>query len=160
MELKNKVFYNALIIICCFSFLLLSAYSGRCQEPGNPQMPPGNPPMQPDQPGGAMPGTEPPKVESVLSLKVSNNLLTLHAVNASLKSIVEQIGAKLKIDVLVYLRDEQTIITLDFENLDIIKAIVELSDFANFIYYKDAKTGTVKKILVSPKPQKGPGNVQ
>jgi hypothetical protein len=134
-----------------------------CQDPGYPQMPPGYPPgyppMQPDQPGGPMPGTEPPKVESVLSLKVSNNLLTLHAVNASLKSIVEQIGTKLKIDVLVYLKDEQTI-TLDFENLDIIKAIVELSDFANFIYYKDAKTGKVKKILVSPKPQKGPRNVQ
>jgi type II secretory pathway component GspD/PulD (secretin) len=120
-------------------------------------MPPGYSPMPSNQPG-EMTGTEEPKVESVLSLKISNNLLTLHAVNASLKSIVEQIGAELKIEVIVYLKDEQTI-TLDFENLDIIMAIVELSEFANFIYYKDATTGKVKKIMVSPKPQKGHGNV-
>lgn len=134
-------------VVYCLTFLFIYFRQGATQ--------PLQPPNRPPNPTLSQLGVEEPKVEYVLSLKViKGNLVTLHAVNASLKSIIQQIGAKLKIEeVVIYLKDEETI-TLDFEELDTIKAIDELSKFANFIYYKDAKTGKVKKIIVTPKSQK------
>ena len=147
MFLRRRNAIGKLFIVAyCLTFLFIYFRQGATQ--------PLQPPNRPPNPTSSQLGVEEPKVEYVLSLKViKGNLLTLHAVNASLKSVIQQIGAKLKIEVVIHLKDEETI-NLDFEELDIIKAIDELSKFANFIYYKDAKTGKVKKIIVTPKSQK------
>ena len=143
MFLRRRNAIGKLFIVAyCLTFLFIYFRQGATQ------------PLQPPNPTLSQLEVEEPEVEYVLSLKViKGNLLTLHAVNASLKSVIQQIGAKLKIEVVIHLKDEETI-TLDFEELDTIKAIDELSKFANFIYYKDAKTGKVKKIIVTPKSQK------
>ena len=147
MFLRRRNAIGKLFIVAyCLTFLFIYFRQGATQ--------PLQPPNRPPNPTSSQLGVEEPKVEYVLSLKViKGNLLTLHAVNASLKSVIQQIGGKLKIEVVIHLKDEETI-TLDFEELDTIKAIDELSKFANFIYYKDAKTGKVKKIIVTPKSQK------
>ena len=147
MFLRRRNAIGKLFIVAyCLTFLFIYFRQGATQ--------PLQPPNRPPNPTLSQLEVEEPEVEYVLSLKViKGNLLTLHAVNASLKSVIQQIGAKLKIEVVIHLKDEETI-TLDFEELDIIKAIDELSKFANFIYYKDAKTGKVKKIIVTPKSQK------
>lgn len=146
MCVKKNSICRLLIMACCIAFILATFQQISGQTRRNPRKPP--------SPPSGKPGDEESKVESVLSLKVTKGkLLTLHAVNASLKSVVQRIGAKLKIEVVAYLNDEETI-SHDFEELDIIKTIGELSEFANFIYYKDAKTGKVKKIVVTPKSQR------
>jgi hypothetical protein len=91
------------------------------------------------------PGT---KADFVLTVK--DNLISLDAKNASLKEILEEIGRKMKIEVLAGIPDTKKI-TAEFENLSIEEAINKLS--TNYSYAMDSTNGErrITKIIVLEK---------
>ena len=90
---------------------------------------------------------------TIPELKVTlknKDLITLHAVNASLKEAIEEIGKKLNIKVVAYLSEDEKI-TEDFIDQDFNKIIKSLSGYANIIYFTDSQKSKITKIIVTPK---------
>jgi hypothetical protein len=85
-------------------------------------------------------------------LTVNNNLISLKAEGASLKEILEEIGRRMKVDVVTGISDTQKI-TAEFENLSIEEAVNRLS--TNYSYVIDSTNGEKKiaKIIVLEKGQ-------
>src|SRR5262249_38255164 len=81
---------------------------------------------------------------------VKDNLISLKAKNASLKEILEEIGRRMKIDVIAVISDT-TKITAELYNLSVEEAVNRLS--RNYAYVMDATTGQRKitKIIVLEK---------
>jgi hypothetical protein len=88
------------------------------------------------------------KVDFVLTVR--NNLISLKAKDVSLKEVLEEIGRRMKIDVIAGIPDT-TKITAEFENLSVEAAVNRLS--TNYSYVMDSTTGQRKitKIIVLEK---------
>ena len=88
------------------------------------------------------------KVDFVLTVR--DNLISLKAKDASLKEVLEEIGRRMKIDVIAGIPDA-TKITAEFENLSVEEAVNRLS--TNYSYVMDSTTGQRKitKIIVLEK---------
>jgi hypothetical protein len=125
----EKMFLRILIIL----FLPLFMTSSRVSAAEADRSPKGKP--------GA-------KADFVLTVK--DNLISLDAKNASLKEILEEIGRKMKIEVLAGIPDTKKI-TAEFENLSIEEAINKLS--TNYSYAMDSTNGErrITKIIVLEK---------
>jgi type II secretory pathway component GspD/PulD (secretin) len=93
-------------------------------------------------------GKPPTKADFVLTVK--DNLISLKAKDASLKEVLEEIGRKMKIDVVAGIPDTKKI-TAEFENLSIEEAVNRLS--TNYSYVMDSTNGKRKitKIIVLEK---------
>jgi hypothetical protein len=88
------------------------------------------------------------KADFVLTVK--DNLISLEAKNASLKEILEEIGRRMKIDVVAGIPDSKKI-TAEFENLSVEEAVNRLS--TNYSYVVDSTNAErkVTKIIVLEK---------
>jgi type II secretory pathway component GspD/PulD (secretin) len=88
------------------------------------------------------------KADFVITIK--NNLISLEAKDASLKEVLEEIGRKMKIDVVAGIPYTKKI-TAEFENLSIEEAVNRLS--TNYSYVMDSANGERKitKIIVLQK---------
>ena len=88
------------------------------------------------------------KVDFVLTVR--DNLISLKAKDASLKEVLEEIGRRMKIDVIAGIPDT-TKVTAEFENLSVEEAVNRLS--TNYSYVMDSTTGQRKitKIIVLEK---------
>ena len=84
------------------------------------------------------------------TLTVKDNLISLKAQDASLKEVLEEIGRRMKIDVVAGIPDTKKI-TAEFENLSIEEAVNRLS--TNYSYVMDSTNGERKitKIIVLEK---------
>jgi type II secretory pathway component GspD/PulD (secretin) len=90
-------------------------------------------------------------------LTIKDNLISLRAKDASLKEILEEIGRRMKIDVVAGLPDTKKI-TAEFENLSIGEAVNRLS--TNYSYVMDSTNGQAKitKIIVLEKGKETAGS--
>jgi hypothetical protein len=91
-----------------------------------------------------------PAAKADFVLTVKDNLISLKAKDASLKGVLEEIGRRMKIDVIAGIPDT-TKITAEFENLSVEAAVNRLS--TNYSYVMDSTTGQRKitKIIVLEK---------
>jgi hypothetical protein len=69
---------------------------------------------------------------------VEDNLLSLKAKDASLKEVLEEIGRRMKVDVVAGIPDTKKI-TAEFENLSLEEAVSRLS--TNYSYVMDSTNG-------------------
>ncbi len=88
--------------------------------------------------------------EGTFVLTVEEDLISLKARQASLKTIVEEIGRKMDIDVLGNILDNETV-SIEFEELPLGKALERLS--SNYGYQMKSEKGSqeISKIFVLPK---------
>jgi len=88
--------------------------------------------------------------EGAFVLAVEENLLSLKAREASLETVMEEIGRKMGIEVLGNIPDEETI-SIEFEGLPLAQALERLS--SNYGYQMQSTQGGKKmaKIFVLPK---------
>jgi hypothetical protein len=93
-----------------------------------------------------------PATKADFVLTVKDNLISLKAKDASLKEVLEEIGRKMKIDVIAGIADTKKI-TAEFENLSLEEAVNRLS--TNYSYVMDSTNGQRKitKIIVLEKGQ-------
>jgi hypothetical protein len=91
-----------------------------------------------------------PAAKADFVLAVKDNLISLKAKDASLKEVLEEIGRKMKIDVIAGIPDTNKI-TAEFENLSVEEAVNRLS--TNYSYVMDSTNGQRKitKIIVLEK---------
>src|SRR5262245_41746240 len=91
-----------------------------------------------------------PATKAYVVLTVKDNLISLKAKDASLKEILEEIGRRMKIDVIAGIPDT-TKITAEFDDLSVEEAVNRLS--TNYSYVMDSTTGQRKitKIIVLEK---------
>jgi hypothetical protein len=87
-------------------------------------------------------------------LTVHKGVLSLHAQDASLKEIIEEIGRRLRIETVVKIPPDQQV-TLMFEQLSLEEAIKRFRKYAHIVYHarrdSDTASGQITKILVFPK---------
>jgi type II secretory pathway component GspD/PulD (secretin) len=90
------------------------------------------------------------KTDFVLTIK--DNLISLNAKNASLKEIVEEIGRRMKINVVANIPEEKKV-TTKFDKISLEGAIKKLREYADIIYLKGSGKDQKKitKIMVFPK---------
>jgi len=90
------------------------------------------------------------KADFVLTIK--DNLISLSAKDASVKEIIEEIGRRVKIEVVASISKEEKI-TIEFNKLSIEDAIKRLREYANIVYlkYSEKEKGKITKIMVLPK---------
>lgn len=95
---------------------------------------------------------EEPKSKPNFVLTIKDNLVSLDAKDASLVEIVEEIGSRMKTDVITKIPEEKKINT-KFDKLPLKAAIESLREFADIAYIRDweGKKGKITKILVFPK---------
>jgi hypothetical protein len=91
-----------------------------------------------------------PAAKTDFVLTVKDNLLSLKAKDASLKEVLEEIGRRMKVDVVAGIPDTKKI-TAEFENLSLEEAVSRLS--TNYSYVMDSTKGKRKitKIIVLEK---------
>jgi hypothetical protein len=91
-----------------------------------------------------------PATKADFVLTVKDNLISLKAKDASLKEVLEEIGRKMKIDVIAGIPDTKKI-TAEFENLSVEEAVNRLS--TNHSYIMDSTNGQrrITKIIVLEK---------
>jgi hypothetical protein len=91
-----------------------------------------------------------PAAKADFVLTVKDNLISLKAKDASLKEVLEEIGRRMKVDVVAGIPDTKKI-TAEFENLSIEEAVSRLS--TNYSYVMDSTNGKKKitKIIVLEK---------
>ena len=84
------------------------------------------------------------------TLEVDKDLISLSARDASLKEILEDIGKRMKIDVVTEISDEERV-SVKFSKIPIHEAIKRMS--ANYVYLTDSEgeKGKISKIVVLPK---------
>jgi len=90
--------------------------------------------------------------KSNFALNIKDNLISLDAKDASLVEIVEELGSRIKIDVITKIPEEEKI-TIKVEKLPLEAAIERLREFADIAYIRDSEKEDAKitKILVFPK---------
>ena len=90
------------------------------------------------------------KADFVLTIK--DGLISLNANDASLKEIVEEIGSRMKIEVVANIPEKEKI-TIEFDKLSVEDAIKRLREYADIVYVKDSEKEKAKitKIMVFPK---------
>jgi hypothetical protein len=88
-----------------------------------------------------------PAAKADFVMTITDNLISLQAKNASLKEILEEIGRRMKVDVVAGIPDTKKI-TAEFETLSIEEAVNRLS--TNYSYVMDSTRGERKitKIIV------------
>jgi len=93
------------------------------------------------------------------SLTINENLITLSATNASLREIVEDIGLRMKVEVVTHISHDETI-SLKFDNLSLEESIRRLS--TNHVYLMDSEKekGGITKIVLVPKGQEKVSSVR
>ena len=87
-------------------------------------------------------------------LRVEEGRLSLHAQQASVHEILQEIGRQMAIDIIGNLpSEEDETVTVEFEQLPLVEALPRLS--GNYGYQKatDGKTQRVTKLFVLPKGQ-------
>src|SRR6266436_5513581 len=91
-----------------------------------------------------------PATKADFVLTVKDNLISLKAKDASLKEVLEEIGRRMKVDVVAGIPDTKKI-TAEFENLSLEEAVSRLS--TNYSYVMDSTNGKRKitKIIVLEK---------
>ena len=91
-----------------------------------------------------------PATKADFVLTVKDNLISLKAKDALLKEVLEEIGRRMKIDVVAGIPDTKKI-TAEFENLSVEEAVNRLS--TNYSYVMDSTNGERKitKIIVLEK---------
>ena len=105
--------------------------------------------------------------KSNFTIAVKNNLITLNAKDASLKDIVEEIGSKMKIDVITNIPDDKRV-SIKFDTLSLKDAIERLRAYADIVYFRDSENKKITKMMVFSKrkgeelskPAKGEGPVK
>lgn len=94
------------------------------------------------------------KVQQNFALTVTDGLLSLKARDASLRAIVKEIGARLNIEVVARVPEEETV-TKEFSNLPLEEALKRLS--TDYVYLRDAQReeGAITKLFILPKGEPG-----
>jgi hypothetical protein len=84
-------------------------------------------------------------------LTIEDGLISLDAKDALLKQIVEEIGSKMKIDVIIRVPEEMKI-TTKFDGISLKDAIERLRGYADIIYFRDSDSDKkITKIMAFPK---------
>ena len=83
------------------------------------------------------------KADFVLTIK--DDLISLSAKDASLKEVVEEIGKRMKIEVVAHISDDEKV-SMEFEKLSLEDAIERLS--RNYVYEKESDKGKITKIML------------
>lgn len=86
------------------------------------------------------------------SLTIEENVISLSATNASLKEIVEEIGHRMKIEVVTHIRNDETI-SIKFDDLPIEESIRRLSTNHVYLIDSEREKGRIAKIVILPKGQ-------
>ncbi len=91
------------------------------------------------------------KASIVLTIK--DEIVSLKAKDASLKEIIEEIGRKMKIEVIANITEEEKV-TLKFDRLSIADALEKLTTNYGYVMDSEKKEKKITKIIVLPKGQK------
>lgn len=75
-------------------------------------------------------------------LTIKDNLISLNAKDALLKEVIEEIGRRMKIEVIAHIPEEEKV-TIEFEGLSIRDAIERVS--TNYVYLMDSEKGRSSK---------------
>jgi len=87
------------------------------------------------------------KTDFVLTIK--EDLISLTAKDASLKQIVEEIGRRMKIEVVADISEEEKI-TIRFDKLSLEDAIKRLSTSYAYVWNSEKEEGKITKIVLLP----------
>ncbi len=88
------------------------------------------------------------KTELVLTIK--DDVVSLSAKDASLKEIIEEIGRKMKIEVIANITEEEKV-TLKFDRLSIGDALEKLTTNYGYVMDSEKKEKKITKIIVLPR---------
>jgi type II secretory pathway component GspD/PulD (secretin) len=102
-----------------------------------------------------LPGTSVPEAPFVLT--VHEGRLSLKAKDASIKQILETLGQRLHVNVIVRLPEQETI-SLTFEDLSVVEALQQFSPYVNYVAIEDAKTGQLTRLTVLSMREGVPGS--
>lgn len=91
-----------------------------------------------------------PQADFVLTIK--DNLLSLNAKRASLKTILDEIGRQMHIEVVAQIPVQEKI-TLAFDRLSLEEALQRFGEYTNYVYVKGAEKepGQISKVMIFPK---------
>ncbi|MGE5444652.1 MAG: hypothetical protein ACM3SR_08640 [Ignavibacteriales bacterium] len=92
--------------------------------------------------------------KSNFTLTVKNNLISLNAMNASIKDIVEEIGRRMNIDLIANIPEDKKV-SIRFDVLSLKDAIERLRGYAGIVYFKDSRSKRITKMMVFPKRKGG-----
>ena len=81
-------------------------------------------------------------------LTIKDSLISLTAKDASLKEIVEEIGRRMKIEVLADISEEEEKITIGFDKLSLGDAIKRLSTSYAYVWNSEKEEGKITKIVL------------
>ena len=84
-------------------------------------------------------------------LTVDGPLVSLRAQEASLKTLLEDLGRQMGIEVVAHISRAQTL-TLAFDRLSVEEALERFRDYANIVYVKDSPEadGKIRRVIAIP----------
>ncbi len=85
-----------------------------------------------------------------ITLAIEDGLITLNAIDASLKEIIENIGNKMDIEVVGNIANDE-IITLKFEKLSIEETLKKLTTSYGYVMDSELEEKSITRIIVLPK---------